>query len=150
MRVVERLKYVNHYRDRHGRERWYFRHAGQPQIALPSPKSPAFHEAYNAALAACKLRPIGIDRSALGSLSAAIGAYYTDNSFLVLAESSRAMRRRILERLRTGHGDKPLASLERRAYRRAPGETEAVCRPQLAQDDAWADEIRGRRRPPQR
>lgn len=114
MRVVERLKYVNHYRDRHGREHWYFRRAGQPQIALPSPKSPEFRDAYNAAVAAHKLRPIGMDRSALGSLSAAIGAYYTDTSFLVLAESSRAMRRRILERLRTGHGDKPLASLERR------------------------------------
>jgi integrase len=115
MRVVKRLKHINQYRDRHGRQRYYFRRPGQPQIRLPGvPGSPEFQEAYNAALASLQIREIGKDRSALGSISDAIAGYYTHNTFLALGESTRKMRRAVLERFRKKHGDKRLATLRRK------------------------------------
>jgi integrase len=114
MRVVQRLKYINHYRDCRGQQRYYFRRRGQSQIALPgSPGSPEFETAYNAALASLKIRAVGQDRSMPGTISAAIGGYYTHNTFLMLGENTRKMRRAVLERLRNHHGDKPLAKLTR-------------------------------------
>jgi len=71
-------------------------------------------EAYSIALAQLRIREIGKDRSVPGTLSAAIGGYYTHNSFLVLSPSTRQARRAVLERLRKAHGDKPLALIERR------------------------------------
>jgi integrase len=112
MRV--RLKYVNEYRDRHGKVRRYFRRAGQPRIPLiGNPGTPQFMEAYHAALAELRVRELGSDRSAPGSLRATIAAYYTHNSFVALSPSTRKMRRRILEKFREQHGDKRLAMLTR-------------------------------------
>jgi integrase len=115
MRVVKRLSYINHYRDRHGRERYYFRRDRRsPQIALPGePDSPEFQQAYAAALAATPERgksPTG--RDAPGSIGAAIAGYYGHTLFAALSDSSRQMRRRELERIRQEHGDKPIKLLE--------------------------------------
>lgn len=107
--------YVHEYRDRHGHVRRYFRRPGFPRVALPGrPGSAEFMETYNTALAACRIREIGKDRSAPGTVSAAIGSYYTHNSFLGLAEITRQNRRAILERFRAEHGDKRIAKMERR------------------------------------
>jgi integrase len=115
MRVVKRIKYVDHFRDRHGRMRYYFRRHGQPRVPLPGqPGSPEFMESYNAALASLQVRPIGENRSALGSVSAAIGGYYCHNSFLTLGEGTRKMRRAILERFRNQHGEKRLGLIRRK------------------------------------
>jgi integrase len=109
-----RLKYINEYRDRHGKIRRYFRRAEQPRIPLPSnPGSPEFMEAYHAALADLRVRKVGESRSTPGSVNAAVAAYYTHNSFLALSPSTRKMRRAVLERLRERHGDKRLAMLTR-------------------------------------
>lgn len=44
-------KYVQHERDRHGKERWYFRRQGQGRIRLPGgPEHPHFRAAYHAAM----------------------------------------------------------------------------------------------------
>jgi Fic family protein len=49
MRIVSRLKYIKHFRDRHGKQRYYFHRAGQPNIALPgTPGDPEFIAAYHA------------------------------------------------------------------------------------------------------
>ena len=107
-----RLKYVNEYRDRHGKMRRYFRRAGQSRIPLPGhPGSPEFMEAYHAALAELRIREIGANRSVPGSVSATIAAYYTHGSFVALSASTRKMRRRVLENFREKHGDKRLAML---------------------------------------
>jgi integrase len=79
---MNRLPYVQEYRDRHGKIRRYFRRPG--------------------------------NRSAPGSLSAAIAAYYTDRSFTgELAAETQQQRRTILERFRNEHGNKPIARIER-------------------------------------
>ena len=73
--------------------------------------------AYNTAQAGYVVREIrtaGKSHSAPGSLSAAIAAYYTDNSFTgELATETQKARRTILERFRNEHGNKPIARIER-------------------------------------
>lgn len=109
-----RLEFIKEYRDRHGRLRRYFRRRGQPDIALPGkPNSPEFIDAYNAARASLHAHAIGADRSAPGSVSGAIGAYYTYNGFLGLAAGTQRARRGILEQFRREHGDKPLRLMTR-------------------------------------
>jgi len=44
------LPFVQHYFDRHGKPRFYFRTKGRRLIALPHPESPEFAAAYEAAL----------------------------------------------------------------------------------------------------
>jgi len=113
-----RLAYIQEFRDRHGRVRRYFRRPGSPRIALLGlPGSDEFMEAYKAALAGYDLprRDIGAARSVPGSVSAAIAAYYSDSSFRdALAPITQQNRRAILERFREEHGDKRIASLERK------------------------------------
>jgi integrase len=106
-----RLPYIKEYRDRHGKLRRYFHRKGYRDIALPGkPGSPEFQEAYNVALALAR-RELGAGRSRPGSISEAIAAYYQDQSFLKLADSTRGMRRRILEIVRRGIGHEPLKAL---------------------------------------
>jgi integrase len=69
--------------------------------------------AYNAALAAMTVREIGKAKSTPGTVSAMIAAYYKDNRYTSLAASTQKMRRAILERFRTEHGDKRLAGLQK-------------------------------------
>jgi integrase len=115
MRIIKRFKHVNQYRDRHGRQRYYFRRPGETQIALPGlPDTLEFEKAYQAALATPSAREIGANRSPLGSLSKAIGSYYGDHSFLALAPITQKNRRAILERFRQRHGDRPLRELSQK------------------------------------
>ncbi len=111
-----RLQYIHEFRDRHGKVRRYFRRPGFKQIALPdAPGSTEFMEAYQAALAGHEIRrEIGKSRSAPGSLSAAIAAYYLHNSFVHgFSVETQKMRRAILERFRAEHGEKRIAMLRR-------------------------------------
>jgi integrase len=104
------LKHVNKFRDRHGRVRQYFRRPGQAAIALPGePGSAEFMAAYQTALAQL---PTAESAWAAGSIGAAITAYYDHPEFLGYAESTRAMRRRILELIRSKEGEKPLRGLD--------------------------------------
>src|SRR5262245_58266885 len=112
--IVRHLKHIKQYRDRHGKLRRYFCAPGQPQIPLPGdPGSDEFLAAYSAALTQ---RCIGrkIEHSPLGSFSAVITAYYCDQSFTTLGESTRKMRRRILEILRKQHGSKPFSLMRQK------------------------------------
>jgi integrase len=112
-----RLRYIQEFRDRHGRTRRYFRRPRSARIPLSgAPGSAEFMEAYQAALAGFEVprRAAGASRSAPGSVSAAIAAYYVDSSFRdALAPATQQMRRAILERFRADHGDKRLALLQR-------------------------------------
>src|SRR6516165_2190166 len=94
--------------------RCYFRRRGGSQIPLPGKVgSLEFMTAYNAALAAMTVREIGKAKSTPGTVSAMIAAYYKDNRYTSLAASTQKMRRAILERFRTEHGDKRLAGLQK-------------------------------------
>lgn len=104
------LRYIHTYRDNRGTLRRYFRRPGQPKIPLPgSPGSREFEAAYHAAFAGIARKPVGANRSAPGSVGAAVAAYYGDNAFLSLKPSTQKMRRAILERFRADFGAQPLA-----------------------------------------
>ncbi|WP_374385119.1 tyrosine-type recombinase/integrase [Dongia sp.] len=109
-----RLPYVQEFKDRHGKVRRYFRRPGFKPLPLPGlPGSTEFQEAYRAALdgAGGKIE-IGIDRSAPGSVAAAVASYIASAAFVALADETRRTRRNILERFREKHGDKRIAKLE--------------------------------------
>lgn len=108
-----RLIGIKKYVDRHGKLRCYFRRKGQRDIPLPGkPRSPEFIAAYNRIIASQPpAAAIGAGRSRPGSLAAAIAGYYEHPSFQGLAQSTRGMRRRILEKIRAHLGKEPIASL---------------------------------------
>src|SRR5829696_2284653 len=83
---------------------WYLRAPGRERMKLeiPSgcaPRSPGFLAIYHAALSgAAALLPasaIGQSRSAAGTVSAAIAAYYQATAFMGLGERTRSSRRAI-------------------------------------------------------
>src|SRR5215472_485397 len=110
-----RLKFVQGWVDRDGRVHFYFRRAGYPRIRLPGLVGSAeFMAAYAAALGT-EATPIGRDkRSKPGSVSAAIAAYYSSQSFRSLSGGTPAKRRAILERFREDHGHLALAGMPKR------------------------------------
>ncbi|MGO9329589.1 MAG: tyrosine-type recombinase/integrase [Steroidobacteraceae bacterium] len=111
-----RLQYVHAFRDRHGKVRYYFRRPGFKQIPLPSlPGSAEFMAAYEAALAGMTVprHEIGASRTKPGTVNAVIVAYYQALVFRALAPGTQHMRRAILERFRSEHGDKRIATLPR-------------------------------------
>lgn len=115
-------RYVQHYTDQNGKERWYYRRPGFKKIALPDPRTDAFMEAYRLASIGATAKPREEPEYAAESVWSAITAYYQHNSFLRMAPSSRAMRRRILERLRKKHGRLRLATLQRQHVAKLLGE----------------------------
>ena len=110
-----RLRYVHAFVDRHGKARYYFRRHGR-RIPLPGlPGSAEFNRAYEQALAgAPPAADIGAARTVAGSVNAMIVGYLSSAAFGQLAPASQRQYRRILEELRRKHGDRSMATLERR------------------------------------
>jgi len=108
-------RFVHGFIDRHGKPRFYFRRAGFKKIPLPSlPWSPEFMAAYQDAAEGAPRAEIGVRRSRLGTVAAAVAGYFGSAVFATaLADSTRRTRRRILERFRAEHGDKGIATLGR-------------------------------------
>lgn len=112
-----RLQYVHEYCDRHGKVRRYFRKRGFGQITFPGlPGSEEFMAAYQEALDGQLPRmSIGAGRSKQGSIDALIASYLASDVFTkALAPETQRMRRNILDRLRTNHGSKMVATLQTR------------------------------------
>jgi integrase len=110
------FRYVQSFVDRKtGAAFHYFRRHGYPRVRLPGlPGSREFVEAYQRALDSQQM-PVGATRTKLGTVNAAIVGYYDSMMFFgSLAPSTQAIRRQILERFRTDHGDKPIALLPKK------------------------------------
>ena len=108
-----KLRYVHEFVDRHGKARYYLRQ-GSKRIPLPGlPGSPEFMAAYSEASA--KAPPaIAADRTVPGSVNAMVIGYLGSTAFHNLAAMSQQQYRRILENLRHEHGNRSIATLERR------------------------------------
>jgi hypothetical protein len=114
-RGIKRPPYTHGFVDRHGKARFYFRRPGFKRAPLPGlPWSPEFMEAYQAALAAAPRLEIGASRTVAGTVNAVVIGYFGSAAFQNLAPASQRQYRGILERLRREHGDKKIATLERR------------------------------------
>jgi integrase len=110
-----RLRHISRFRDRHGTMRHYLRMPGRKPVPLPgAPGSPEFMTAYQAGLAAPPIAPppIGAARTLPGSLDALAIVYLASAGFRALRASTQATYRRIVDRLRTKHGTKPVAMLD--------------------------------------
>ena len=108
-------KFVHGFIDRHGKPRWYFRRAGFKQVPLPGlPWSPEFMAAYEPALNAPR-SPIGAKRVGPNSVNEAVARYLQSKAFIEgLAPITQVLRRQLLERFRTAHGEKRVAMMEAR------------------------------------
>lgn len=111
----KRPRYVHTFKDRHGRSRCYFNKPGQPKTPLPLPLySEEFWIAYRRAEAgAQKTKTAGEARTVPGSVDDLIARYFAAPEFLSLADSSRRVYRRQLERFREAHGHRSVKLLER-------------------------------------
>ena len=108
------LPYVQAFRDRHGRMRYYFRRAGFSRVALPGePGTVAFAAAYEAAKAKAKPGAVSLTEGPR-SVGALIGRYYKTLDFANLSEGSQRTYRQTLERFRAKHGTKTAAHLQRK------------------------------------
>jgi integrase len=111
-------KYTHGFIDHDGKPRFYLRQPGRKRIPLPGlPWSPEFMEARENALRGDWPAPeIGASRTRAGTVNAALVSYYQCTAFCDgLAESSRKMRRAILEKFRIEHGEKRIALLHKKA-----------------------------------
>jgi len=115
MRRKRLPKYVSEFSDRHGKARMRFRKKGHADYYFTgAPLSDQFWREYQACIEAKPIGKIGADRTAPGSISALIVAYYRSPEFAGLNPATKATYRGIIERFRQEHGDKRLALLERR------------------------------------
>jgi hypothetical protein len=118
-RVMKRPpQYCHHKRDRHdGPGFWYFGRRGYPRVRLPGlPWSPVFMAAYEAALSG-KALPIASKNVHPGTMADLIAKYYASAAFQGLERSTQQVYRRIIERFREQHGNKPVKALETRHVR---------------------------------
>ncbi|MFG1479847.1 tyrosine-type recombinase/integrase [Xanthobacter sp. V4C-4] len=110
-------KYVSEFKDRHGKLRVRFRRKGYESYYFKSiPWTPDFMQEYQACLSA-QAAPVvqpGLARSLPGTLNALIAAYYGSPEFTGRAESTQATYRGIIERFRVKHGEKRVATIERK------------------------------------
>ena len=109
------LKYVQAFKDRHGRLRHYYRRPGRKPVALPgAPGSAEFMAAYSAASDAITppTQGAGAARTQPRTINALLVAYYTSDRFKALKASTQTTYRGVLERFRVKHGDKPVALVQ--------------------------------------
>ncbi|HTK34703.1 MAG TPA: tyrosine-type recombinase/integrase [Caulobacteraceae bacterium] len=123
--AVLKLKYIHGFKDRHGKQRYYFRRRGFKQVPLRGEVGSAeFMADYQTALSGevGGRRPIGKDKILPGSVSAAIVGYLTSAEYLGLADATKPKRRRALERFREKYGDMPVRSLQTQHLRQMMAE----------------------------
>jgi hypothetical protein len=111
-----RLRFVKSYRDWHGKVRHYLRKPGSESVALPGLVGSAeFMAAYQQAIAGTlPHNEIGATRTRVGSIASMVIGYLASGAFPKLAPASQQQYRRILGRLRAEHGDRSIATLERK------------------------------------
>jgi integrase len=107
--------HVNGFIDRYGHARFYVRRPGHKNVRLPGlPWSAEFMTAYAEAVEGQQPIKIGEKRNPVGSVAATVGLYLGSTAFANLAAETQRNRRNILERFREEHGEKRIASIERK------------------------------------
>jgi integrase len=127
-----KLRYVNEYRDRHGRIRRYFRRPGGRSIPLPGlPGSIEFMSAYQEALAMISPPPPSSKHVISGSLAAIVAEYLRSADFANLSPSSQRSYRVVLKPILAAHGHRLMRDLTKVAARHVIEEIGAT-RPGMA------------------
>jgi integrase len=113
-----RLPYVQAFRDRHGKLRFYYRR-GNRRVPLPGqPGDREFLAAYERAAETLSTQAtLQSDDPEAGTFDALAAAYFRSSSFLDLKPSTKVAYRREIERWCEEHGKKRVAHLQRRHIR---------------------------------
>jgi hypothetical protein len=116
MKVEFSMKYIQHWTDHLDRKRYRFRRRGFPRVELPvdsDPSSPQFQAAYHRAMRGEKTNAVGAAAGAHGgSVQAALAQYLNSTTFNGGADSTKAMRRPILNSVSRLVGSLPLAQMD--------------------------------------
>ncbi len=95
-----RLKYIDRFIDRHGRERYYYRPNRGARTPLPGrPGSPEFMAAYEEATRGQKIKTVPRQRGAPGTFDRLAQDYFSSSDFSRLAPSTQKTYRSVIERL---------------------------------------------------
>jgi hypothetical protein len=141
---IKLLPHIQSFRNRHGTMVHYFRKRGCKIVRLRGlPGSSEFMRAYEAAIGNAEPIVIGADRAKVGTVAATVGMYLSSVAFADFATETKRTQRNILERFREAHGDKRIASIERKhvqALVDAGRNTECCAQP--ARRDPVADAVR--------
>lgn len=120
MRVEFKMKFIQHWTDEHGRQRYRFRRRGYPRVELPvnaDPSSAEFQAAYYAALrgeATKQALATVAARGGSGSVKDAIERYLASTTFNdEYSPTTKALRRPILNSVSRLVGTLPLARMDR-------------------------------------
>ena len=106
------LPYVQQYKDRHGKLRFYFRRRGFRAPLVGEPGTPEFLASYQSALAGSKVERV--DDSSPGTIAHLVRSFYASAEWQNLKATTQREYRYRLEWLREHHGSKRVARLERR------------------------------------
>jgi len=113
--IKKLLPHIHSFRNRHGTMVHYFRRRGCKIVRLRGiPGSPEFMRAYEAAIGNAEPMVIGADRAKAGTVAATVGLMFVSVAFADLADGTQRVRRNLLERFREAHGDKRIATIERK------------------------------------
>lgn len=114
-----RLPFIQRFKDRHGKVRYYFRKKGQKTVPLPDLKSPNFMAAYQAAAQGTKVEAVAMEqRKHSGSLRDVIETWYATAHYKALEPSTQAVYKRLLERMRgANYANNPVMLMESRHVR---------------------------------
>lgn len=113
-RLSINLKYIDRFRDRHGRMRYYYRAPGCSRIPLPDIEAPDFLRAYQAAAVAAKPNPERKKtRGEPGTFERLASDYYASPEFLGLKPSTRAKNRGLIDRFCEEHGRRLVRQMTR-------------------------------------
>jgi hypothetical protein len=94
-----KLRFVDRFPDRHGKQRYYFRRGHGPRVALPGePGSTEFMDAYQAALVGDIAPAATKHRGQPGTFDRLIEDYFASPDYLGLARSSQRPYRLVIER----------------------------------------------------
>lgn len=108
------LKYVQAFKDRHGRMRYYYRRKGRAKVALPgSPGTAEFMAAYTGAADSPEIRSHGEKRTVPKTINALVVAYYLSTRFKNrLSDKTKQDYRLVLDAFRQKHGDKSALTIQ--------------------------------------
>jgi hypothetical protein len=113
-----RLRYVNEFIDRHGKDRYYFRRPGSRSVKLPGiPGSIEFMAAYQAAFAAIAPPPASKKHVIHGSLAEVTAGYFRSAAFANLSPSSQQVYRLVLNPVLAAHGHRLVREMPKSAAR---------------------------------
>jgi enterobacteria phage integrase len=109
-----RLRYVDCFRDRHGRARYYFRRGKGPRIPLPGlPGSDAFMFAYREALQGIQSEIKPARHPGKGTFNHLALEYFSSPDFLRLRPHTRHVYRLVIERFLSEHGHRLVREMVR-------------------------------------